>query len=341
MVKSRILRAVLVIAGLLVLVLLVRHIGTSTIVDMLRRVGWGFGIVTALYAVHTALRGVALWQTIGDTTIATATDLHGSPRIGRPLSLGKVIRIRFGTEGVEMLTMTGPFVAEPAKGWLLHQSGIDTARAFGAVVTEYLLYNLTAAWMAAVSLSLLLWRNELPLGLKAPAEAVLVGIALVTAGFAAASVTGSGLIAPTLRGVLRIVAPRHVAAVLSRVVPIEAILVSFLHDKPSRLAAVVAVETASHALLALEIWVVLVFLGFDIGWTIPVIVEGAVKFIGAVFFFVPGQLGVSESLYSVLMASMGLPAAGGVTMALVRRARALAIGAIGFALLVSKEPARG
>jgi hypothetical protein len=318
--KSRIVRTGLVIAGLCVLALLARSIGTATIVDMLRRVGWGFAIVALLYAAHTALRGVALWQA-----------MEGA------LPVGRVVRIRFGAEGLEMLTLTGPFVAEPAKAWLLHRSGLDVARSFGAVAAEYLLYNLTGAWMAAASLLLLLSRETLPRALTGPAQGLVVGIAIFTAGSLFAAITGVGLIAPGLRAILGVLAPRHLPEVLERIVPIEAVLVSVLHDNPARLAAIVVVEALGHALLALEIWVVFAFLGVETAWTTLVIIEGAVKFITIVFFFVPGQLGVSEGLYAIVMGVLGLPAAAGVTTALVRRARALAIGGIGFALLVSRD----
>jgi len=148
---------------------------------LLRQVGWWwFWAVVALYAVHTALRGVALWQ-------ALPTDR---------ISLGRVVAIRFGTEGLEMLTLTGPFVAEPAKAWLLHRRGLHGAAAAGAVAAEYLLYNLTAAWMAAIGLSVLLARGVLPLALRIPAEGMLAGTIILTAGCAVAAISGKGIIAP-------------------------------------------------------------------------------------------------------------------------------------------------
>ena len=57
------------------------------------------------------------------------------------------------------------------------------------------------------------------------------------------------------------------------------------------------------------------------------------------FFFVPGQLGVSEGSYALLLEAMGLPGAAGVTIVLVRRARSLAVGGLGF-LLFAGGPAR-
>src|SRR5258706_4562861 len=100
---SRARHALVILAGLTALVLIVRHLGVATIGGLIRQVGWSFWLIAAIYAAHTALRGVALWQTLPPGAIP----------------LLDVIGIRFGAEGIEMLTLTGPFLAEPAKGWLL------------------------------------------------------------------------------------------------------------------------------------------------------------------------------------------------------------------------------
>ena len=308
-------------AALIALVLIVRHIGTDTILAMLRQVGWTFALVTTLYAAHTALRGVTLWQTLPP----------GSIRLGR------VIRIRFGAEGVEMLTLTGPFMAEPAKAWLLHRHGLHGPEAIGAVVAEYLLYNLTAAWMTAGSLALLLVRGVLPHPFRVPADVLLVCIALLTAACALAAVTGKGLVAPAVDAILNRVAPRRAALVGAGVRRAEAPLVSLLHDHPRRLAAVLGVELTGHALLALEVLVVLDALGFHAGLVTAFIIEGAIKSIAGLFFFVPGQIGVAEGVYAMLLPLLGLPAAAGVTISLIRRARALVVGALGF-LISARAP---
>jgi uncharacterized membrane protein YbhN (UPF0104 family) len=314
-------RAAIVVAAVAALVLVVRHIGAATIAGMIGQVGWAFCLVTLIYAAHTFLRGVSLWQTLPWGAIP----------------LRRVITIRFGAEGLEMLTLTGPFVAEPAKAWLLQRGGLDGPEAVGAVAAEYLLYNLTAAWRAAASLSVLLLRGALPGALRFPAEGMLCAVAVLTVGCLGAGVTGTGIVAPLVEAVTRGISPRHAVGVTARVRRAEAILVSVLHDRPGRLAAVLAVELAGHGLLALEIKVVLDALGFHAGLATAFIVEGAVKCIGTIFFFVPGQLGVSEGVYAVLLPAVGLPAAAGVTIALVRRARALVVGTIGFALFAQSR----
>jgi uncharacterized membrane protein YbhN (UPF0104 family) len=315
-------RAALLLAGLLALVLVVRRVGAATVAGSIRQIGAGFWTITLLYALHTVLRGVTLWQALPAGSIP----------------LPSVIRIRFAAEGIEMLTMTGPFLAEPAKAWLLHRNGLDTAAAFGAVAAEYLMYNLTAAWMAAVALSLLLARAALPHALTAPAVGVLVAVVALTAGCAVAAVTNRGLIAPSSRAIVGVFSRRRGEAIAERVRDTESVLVSVLHDDPRRLAAIVVVELAGHALLAFEVAVALHALGLPATLASAFIIEGAVKCVAAMFFFIPGQLGVSEGSYALLLQAMGLPAAAGVTIVLVRRARSLVIGGLGFLLFAGGRP---
>jgi len=315
--------AALLLAGVAALTFVIRHIGAATIAALLRQIGAAFWTILLLYTLHTALRGVTLWQALPRGT----------------LPLARVIRIRFAAEGVEMLTMTGPFLAEPAKAWLLHRHGLDGPQAFGAVAAEYLLYNLAAAWMAAASLGVLLARDALPHAVRLPMIGMLAGIAVLTAGCAVAGVTGRGLIAPSLRAIVGAVAPRRAESIAASVRDTEAVLVSILHDDVRRLAAILVVELAGHALLALEILVALRALALDASPGSAFLIEGAVKSVGALFFFIPGQLGVSEGSYALLLQAMHLPAAAGVTIVLVRRARAIAVGGLGF-LLFAGGPRR-
>jgi len=98
---------------------------------------------------------------------------------------------------------------------------------------------------------------------------------------------------------------------------------------------IAALLGCSQALLVLEIAIVLGALGFPFDLGDPLIIEGGVKVIGAAFIFVPGQLGASESIYTLLAVAVGFLAATGLTIALVRRIRALIVATIGLAALVT------
>src|SRR5947207_8641974 len=165
-------RAFLVIGGAIAFAALVARIGPGVIVDMLRRVGWAVLAVSALYATHIAVRAFALWRSLGGGDA-------GPPRHER-LSYAEVWRVRMSGEAVEVLTFSGPFLAEPAKGWLLTRYGFSTPDAYAAVALEYLLNTVVSSWMASAALAILLARGVLPATMRAPAVAIVVVLIALT-----------------------------------------------------------------------------------------------------------------------------------------------------------------
>ena len=313
----RLVRIALLLVGAAVLALLVSRVGARSIVELLRRVGWGFAIVSAIYTLHLAIRAVALWRCLPDGMLGYAG----------------VLGIRLAGEAIEMLTFTGPFLAEPAKGWLLTRRGISGANAFGGVAVEYLLYTVVSAWLAVWALSVLVARDVLPPGFHTPVLIVVAIMVTFTVLCAAAAVAGAGMIAPMARRAGVIVGRERADAAAARIDPVERVLIGFMHDRPGRLAEVLAIEAAGHAVLASEIYVVVSALGFHPAAIDAFIVEGAVKFISVAFFFIPGQVGAQEGVYTLLFQAIGLTGAVGLTMALVRRVRALIVAGAGLAVL--------
>jgi hypothetical protein len=180
---------------------------------------------------------------------------------------------------------------------------------------------------------MLLARGVLPDAMRAPAVATIVAMLAFTVAFFVAAVTGVGLIVPIVRRVGVIAGRARADAAALRIDPIERVLVGFMHNRPARLAEVLMLEAGAHALLALEIWIVVRAIGFHLAPADPVIVEGGVKVISVVFFFIPGQLGASEGVYTLLFRAIGLPAAAGLTMALVRRIRGLMVAGAALGML--------
>src|SRR5439155_24791085 len=160
---------------------------------MFAGVGWGFPAAAAIYAAHVGLRAAALWRSV----------------LGGPLSYRDVLCIRLSGEAVEMLTFTGPFLAEPAKGWLLKHRGLATADAFAAVATEYLLYTVVSSWLATIALSLLLTRDLLAPALRPAAILILAATIAFIAAFAFAAITGIGLIVPIVRDSRLLIGARY------------------------------------------------------------------------------------------------------------------------------------
>ena len=319
---TRAARLVLLFAGAAVMALLVWHAGPRLLLRMVERIGWRFALVVALYAVHVCVRGVAVWRT--------------APAGAVPFP--DVLRAQFSAEAVEMLTFTGPFLAEPTKGWLLTRRGLGMPDALATVITEHLLYAVVSFWLMAVAVSLLLSRGMLPSAVWPAAVLVLILTIAFVAAFGYAAVTGIGLIAPILRRLRLIIGARSAERAARAFEPVEDVIVTFLHHRSRRVAEVIAIEAFAHLLLIAEVWILVASLGFPVSRSTPLIIEGGVKFIGIAFAFIPGQFGASEGVYVFLAHAVGLPTAAGLTLALVRRARSLLVASAGLVVLSRFRP---
>ena len=292
---------------------------------MIRRVGWSFVLVALIYSLQVAIRAAALWRVM----------------VGSDVPYSDVLRIRLSAEAVEMLTFTGPFLAEPAKGWLLKRRGLATAAAFAAVIIEYLLYMVASSLLGILALWLLVSSSMLPEDLRLAAEVLLAATAAFVGAFSSASVSGIGLIAPGLRASGILIGRRRADRAAEHFAGIEELIIQFLHGHHWRLLEVLAIEIAAQALMLLEIWVVFAALDMPRSWRSAAIIEGGVKFVGILFAFVPGQVGVSEGAYAWLAGVIGLSNSAGLSLALVRRLRGLAVavaGVLALALLGHPQP---
>lgn len=296
--------------GVAVIGVLTARVGPSVVLGMLHRVGWALWLVSALYAVHVALRAVALWRGLPDGT----------------LPFEDVLRVRAAGEAVEVFTFTGPWLAEPAKGWLLVRYGLSATDAAGYIALEYLLYTLAAAWMAALALVALVAQPASPPALRLPVYVIEMSVAAATACFAYAVVTGRGVVAALLAN--RVGPTGFVAPALAA----EGVVIGVLHGRRRRLAELIALQAAGHLLLAAEVALVCYLLGDGRYVRDALIFEGAAKFINTVFFFVPGQVGAQEGVYTLIATALGLPGAVGLALALTRRLRNVVVALGGLAL---------
>ena len=310
----RTLRALLMLLGLGLAIYLVYRLGPGRILSLLLQIGWHLAALAGIHALYQGVRAAALHRCL----------------LGIRMSYWDVLWIRISGEAVRVLTSTGPLLAEPAKAWLLKRRGLALHQAFASTLSEILFYNLSAVAIAAVGFAVLALRFPLEPALRASvwAGVLLLGGFLLLAVIA--FVRRSYLFHSVLERLSR--QPRlssRVTPHLERVRQMEEVLFRVVYDRPARFLTVVALETAAHLLLILEVYWVLAVLGDPPPLLYPLLIETASKFISLLFLFVPMQLGVAEGAYALVLALLGLPAAVGVTLSLVRRLRSLLVAAVG------------
>jgi lysylphosphatidylglycerol synthase-like protein len=308
-------RLVFLTVGGALFVYLVVRLGPGAILEMVRRIGWWAVAIAAIYIVYQALRAAAL--------SASMTGPH-------PLPWREAVWVRLSGEAVQFLTFTGPFLAEPAKAWLIAGQHRGAVPGFAATLTEYLAYLFTGAVVAVVALGWLITRTQIGGAVRTTAIALVV-IMLAFLAIAAWAIAGRihllGAILERVRSMPGVRA--HLRPDMPSVHRTEDLLLEILHDRPARFAWIATLEAASHAVSVLELYAILRGLDLAAGLWIAFVIEGATKFVGLAFFFIPGQLGASEGAHAVVFQLLSLPAAAGFLVPFVRRIRSIAVAGIG------------
>ena len=313
------LRTLLLLAGATLLVLLLWQLGPLDIFDALRRIGWTFIPVLLLGGAHHATRAFALRLCL----------LRGGS-----LRYVDALAIRLSGEAVQSLTFTGPVVSQPTKAWLLEGHGLTFKEGFAATITEYLICSFVTAAMAIAGLLYLVAHFRPSFAVRAVALVIVFVFSAFLVASAIAIVRRFYLIGTIIAGLAKVGVLRgRLRPDMAWINQMEDLLLIVLRDSPARFAVVAIVEAAAQALLVIELLVLMRALDLATPVSFAFTIEASVEVIAIAFLFIPMQLGVSEGTYAFVFDVIGLSAAAGVAVALLRRARTLAVAGVGLATL--------
>src|SRR5687768_19837 len=222
-------RIVFLAAGIALFVYLLGQLGPSRVFEALRGIGWGAVPIALTYAVFQLLRSFALTQAAAG---------------GRTIRLADALWIRLSGEAVQFLTFTGPFLAEPAKALLLERRGLTAVEGFAATITEYLSYMFTSAILAIGALSWLLLRGMVDGGVRVAAIGLLAAMVIFLLSSAIAIALRVHLLGAILARISRLpLVRRRLKPNMTDVHRVEDLLLDVMHDRPSRFARVLLLES--------------------------------------------------------------------------------------------------
>lgn len=311
-------RAAALLGGFLLLAAVFVRLGPGRILSLLSSLGWNFLVVVSLFATHELVRTLAIRRWL--------------PAEARP-PLGELLRIRFLGEAAGALTRTGSFVAESARAWLLANQGGQGMRGYSAAAGELLLNSATSAGVnvAVAGGALLTASLEGPLMILTH---VLLWGSLVYVGVVV------GIVVSRVR-VLR--ACTHVASRLPvigrrlRMGPVkmremEQAIGSALTERASTLAGILLLEISAQAILVCEIYWALRSMGVAASGRSALFIEVMTRPLTIVEL-----VGATEAGFAVVFAWLGMPAAIGFTLSLVKTLRSLTAAGIGLGLLAGSD----
>lgn len=311
-------RVVLLGIGCAFFVYLLLHLGIERIYRLLLEVGWSFVLVAATYGSYLLVRAFAYWKCV--TAIGQC-------------SYRDIVRFRVSGEAIQFLTSTGPFLAQPAQMWFLRRHGLDAKNAVASTISEYLIYTLTSAGFGIVCLAYVLGKSKLSGAVSISAWTILSVMSLFVFASVFAIIRRIYLVGALIKWARKLsVIQAHLSFNDQDVRDTEDLLLVTLRDRPWLLLSILIIETAAQTLLVLEVFLVLRATHEFRSVLDPLLIEGATKFTGLVFFFVPGQIGAAEGVYALVFKALGLQASAGFALALTRRLRSLLFAGIGLAI---------
>lgn len=294
------------LAGLSGLVLLIAYHNLAELGGLLAAVGWGIAIVILAH-IPPMMASATAWRAVTRPLWPSGWRVFLWARL-----------VRESVSGILPVTQVG---GEVIGARMLTFHGARAVVAGASVLVDLTLEFLTQIVFTLVGLLLLL---------SIDGSGELLRWALP--GVAVAGAAAVGFLLAQRWGVFRLVerllerlALRFGWPALRALSDLHETVAS-LYRNPRAVAAGAAWHFMSWLLGAIEVWLILRFLGADVGFEGALIIESLGQAVRAAAFLIPGALGVQEGGYLLLGVMFGLAPEVGLSVSLIKRIREIVLG---------------
>jgi phosphatidylglycerophosphate synthase len=306
--------------GVLLFAYLVHRAGPAMVLASMRALGWGLALVMAWGGVAHVVKALAWRLTLLDEK--------------RHVSFGRLLGLRLASEAVGQVGGLGQLFGEGLRVSLLGPA-MPLDRGIASVTLDRVFFVVSAAAVSTAGLLAVLIVLPLPhtLALYASLFAIILsGVVLV----AALAVRKRW---PVLSWTAKILGrARYFANWIERerslIHSIENNLLDFYHRTPGSFWAAFALNLSCHVAAVIEVYLILRLMGANVGLFGALAVEALTKLVNIAGTFNPGNIGTYEGGNMLIVRMFGLTGATGLTLAFVRRLRALFWAAVGALCLV-------
>jgi hypothetical protein len=311
------------LAGLSLLAYVIYRIGYQSVLDAVRRVGWGFFLVIALNLTRHALRALSMY-------LAIAPEHRG-------FRYRNALFARLGGEAVTFFTFTGPLLGDAAKAVLLKRN-VPITHGASAVIIDNILYYVSVILVVLSGVVVLLLNyGSTGSAMNRVLLAIVIGAVVLFAGIILAMIYK---VKPLTRVIdffiAKGLAPSFIARKRDSIANVEVNVFDFYHHRRRSFFMLFGISLLVHAVSVTEVYSVLRFLDLERQPTVATafIIESLTKVINAVFGFIPGTIGVYEGGNGLILKTLGYTTAVGLALALVRRGAILFSTFLGLMILV-------
>ncbi len=305
-------RLFLLFVGLLTLVLIVWHIGPGNIYDAAAQLGPGALLVLLIPSVIMYVIEAYGWKvTLGPSA--------------KDIPFWRVLAIRTAGEVVNMTTPSAYVGGEPLKAYLLKKHNVPMVEGLASVIIAKTTMTIAEVLFILLGIALGVWLLGGNDSSGQTVAAALLSVGLLAFGTAAfVFVQRQGLFT-WLLGFLRKIGLKiaYLEAREEQLRSLDRTILSFYRDNRPAFYASTGLFLLGWLSEALEVYVILYFLGGP-AMALSAISIGALSvFIKGGTFFIPGSLGAQDGGNLLLLRAFGYSDVTGITFALLRRFREL------------------
>ena len=298
--------------GLMLLVGITLHFGWRDIVEAVHQVGFGVGLVVVARIVAIAMVGCAWWfLVLGPAQVA--------PQI--------CMLLRWMRESINTLLPVAQVGGEIVGARLLTFWGVSGGRAGASLVVDMFVQVATQLAFTIAGLAILIVID----GDQEIVRYVAIGLLILIPGVFGFFIAQRFGAFDWLERQLMRLAENEKWAALGQVADLH-VNIQEIYKRRARLAACVGLHMGTWFFGAIEVWIVLHFLGYPVSVAEALVIESLGQAVRGAAFAVPGGLGVQEGGFIALCAVFGLPPHVAIAMSLVKRVPELLLGLPGLAV---------
>jgi hypothetical protein len=321
--RLKVLGTILTFGGLLLFAYFVYSTGVHEIAANIANFGWvGFGVILLIYAARILMRGLA-WK------LSVYEPYH--------LRLKDTIPAVIIGEAMSSMIPLGILISGTAKAVAVRKK-VPLVVGLSSVATENLFYSFTTSLFLILGALTFVRSFALDETTTITID-VLIGLIAATFVFLALLIIRQWHWASEVceslysRGWFRVLLEDG----RMQVRLFENLIYGFYRRHPKRFLPICLTETAFHVLGIVEVWFILTRIVVPAGQVLNAfLLESVSRLITIVFKLVPFVIGVDEAGAQFVGETVGLAAAIGVTLAIIRKGRILFWTAIGLLILVKR-----
>lgn len=341
------------LVGVALLVVTIRQVGWTAVVDGVRSVGLWFGVIVALGGIRFAARAQS-WRACAESAAgreesatgidaaeasiprANAAAATAAPDTTGGFDFAHAFGAVLAADALGNLTPLGLLASEPAKV-LLVRHRLSTVAGISSVAADNVFYTLSVLMMFIAGAFAFVRRASVPDSLALAADVIAVA--------AIASVIGAVWVGRQRPAILSWFASWAIrlsgrgGSFDARLREIELHFYGLLQWPAERLLRIAGWQVLFHVAAVTEVFVVLRCLpgSTHATWLDAFVLEAAGRLVTVAFKFVPYRLGVDEAGAALVARTLAFDATVGVALALVRRLRIIAWNVVGVALLARRR----